>query len=64
MYSNGQGTPINYVKAYAHLSIAKALDYSLAIGNLNNTARRMTSSQISEAQSLVEKMWNELPENK
>ena len=52
MYNNGAGVPEDYVEAYAWLDAAQAQDYPRAAGAKTSVARRMSDTQIEEAEAL------------
>lgn len=55
MYTEGQGVPVNYVAAYKWLDLAAAQGDKSATNNRDVLKKKMTPSQIVEAQRLVEK---------
>jgi len=53
MYYNGEGVPVNNVKAYMWLSLAKAQGDETAVTGLDIVKKQMTPSQIAKAQALA-----------
>jgi TPR repeat protein len=53
MYSNGQGVPQDYVQGHQWLNLAAASGNSYAPQNRDLLARKMTPSQLAEAQRLA-----------
>ena len=54
MYDNGRGVPQDYVRAHMWFNIAASSgDHKDAFGNRDKVAKRMTPSQIAEAQKLA-----------
>jgi len=59
MYFEGKGVPENNIKAYMWWALAKAQGDEDAAGNLDIIAKKMTAADISEAQRLATKWWEE-----
>ena len=57
MYGNGEGVPLNYIKAYMWTSLAKAQGNKDAAHNLDLAKSEMTAADISEAQRLATEWW-------
>ena len=57
MYANGEGVPEDDVQAYVWFSIAAAQGEELAKENKEKAAKRMTRSQVAEAQKLSREYW-------
>jgi TPR repeat protein len=53
MYSEGQSVLQDYVMAHMYFNIAADSDYKIAIKNRGIVEKKMTSSQIAEAQKLA-----------
>jgi TPR repeat protein len=53
MYEDGLGVPQDYVMAHMYFNIAADSDYKIAIKNRGIVEKKMTSSQIAEAQKLA-----------
>ena len=53
MYDRGKGVPVNNVKAYMWLSLAKAQGDETAVTGLDIVKKQMTPSQIAKAQALA-----------
>ena len=53
MYDNGQGVPQDYVQAHMWFNLAAAQGNKLATKNRDRIARRMTPTQLAEAQRLA-----------
>ena len=49
MYANGEGVPVNDVRAYMWWALAKAQGDKEAAGNLDIIKKRMTPTQIAKA---------------
>ena len=56
MYTNGEGVPVNNVKAYIWWSLAKAQGNWFAATNLDRAKIEMTPAQIAKAQALASEM--------
>ena len=52
-YAVGAGVPVNNVKAYMWLSLAKAQGDETAVTGLDIVKKQMTPSQIAKAQALA-----------
>jgi TPR repeat protein len=59
LYYAGEGVPLNYIKAYAWYSLAKAQGNEIAADNLDIIKGDMTADQIAEAQRLAAEWWEE-----
>ena len=59
MHFEGSGVPENNVKAYMWWSLAKARGHKDAAHNLNIIKNRMTPADISKAQELAAKWWED-----
>lgn len=62
MFIQGKGTPKNFIKGYAWVSLAQAT------GEIKNTSKllqtleeKMTPTQIAEAQKLAAALWEKIP---
>ena len=53
IYAKGQGVPQDFVQAHMWFNLAAAQGHSTAQGNRDEVTRKMTPSQIAEAQSLA-----------
>ena len=53
MYGNGEGIPVNNIKAYMWSSLAKAQGHEDAAGKVDIIKKRMTPAQIAKAQALA-----------
>jgi len=60
VYVNGDGVPVNNVRAYMWWSLAKAQGHENAADNLNIVKNEMTPAQIAKAQELATKMWKKI----
>jgi hypothetical protein len=60
MYVNGDGVPVNNVRAYMWWSLAKAQGHENAADNLDIVKNEMTPAQIAKAQELATKMWKKI----
>ena len=58
MYFNGQGVLQNYVLAHMWLNIAASQGYAQAIEARSTVAKKMTPTQIEEAQKLAQEWMN------
>jgi len=56
MYADGNGVPKNYVSAHMWLNLAAAKGHKEAVKMRDNLEKRMTRSQIAEAQRMA-KQW-------
>jgi TPR repeat protein len=53
MYRTGQGVPQDYVQAHMWANLAAAQNYKNALVTRNLIAKKMSQSQIAEAQRLA-----------
>ena len=53
MYGNGEGVPQDYVQAHMWSNLAAAQGNTIAVGNRDINAKKMTPAQIAEAQKLA-----------
>jgi hypothetical protein len=63
MYATGEGVPINYVTAYAWMNIAADSGHEDSIELRSIVEKRMTPSQISEAQKLSTEIFERIQGN-
>ena len=60
MYVNGDGVPVNNIRAYMWWSLAKAQGHENAADNRDIVKNEMTPAQIAKAQELATKMWKKI----
>ena len=53
MYSNGQGVPQDYVRAHMWVNLGASNGVTGGAGSRDQLAKKMTPSQIAEAQTLA-----------
>ncbi|MYC82424.1 MAG: sel1 repeat family protein, partial [Acidobacteria bacterium] len=64
MYGSGRGVPMDFVKAYAWLSLAADQGFTSAVGVRKLLKLAMSSEKVAEAQKLAAELLNRIESSK